>query len=218
MIKDIIMRDGKDQILYLVPAQFVNAFSHTLVIMGISALYSAASLGYYSTGTRLLEIPLIFITANVSKVCYRQISSLVAEKKPVLSLIKRIAMWLLIVSLTGFGLLYLIAPPLSEFVFGKGYSVAGEYMRCLCIMYVVRFVTASFAGLFTIFNRQNIELIINGLFVLLALLVFFLCKYLHLGIYQYLWLIGVFYAAVYAYLFIRYYLICRQYDRSIVMR
>ena len=89
-LKKTLFHTGRDQVLYLVPAQFVNSFSHALVIMSISALFSATSLGYYSAGTRLLEIPLVFITANVSKVCYRQISSLVAENKPVFGLVLRI--------------------------------------------------------------------------------------------------------------------------------
>lgn len=44
------------------------------------------------------------------------------------------------VSIMGFGTLYVIAPRLSEIVFGQGYRVAGEYIRCLCVMYAVRLV------------------------------------------------------------------------------
>ena len=215
-VKEIVFHTGRKQILYLVPAQFVNSFSHTLVVLGISSLYSASALGYYSAGTRLLEIPLVFITANVSKVCYRQISSLVAERKPIFSVIRRIALVLFLVSLAGFGLLYLIAPPVSEFVFGNGYYVAGQYMRCLCIMYVVRFVAASFAGLFTIFNKQNVELLVNGLFVFAAIACFVLSKVFNLDISSYLWLIAFTYAAVYGYLLIRYLFICKKYDRGII--
>lgn len=213
--KSTLLCKGKDQILYLVPAQFVNSFSHALVIMSISALYSASSLGYYSAGTRLLEIPLVFITANVSKVCYRQISSLVANEKPVLGLVSKISIALFIIALSGFGLLYFIAPPCAEFVFGKGYYVAGEYMRCLCVMYVVRFVAASFAGLFTIFNKQNIELLINGLFVLFAAIIYIICKRLDYSITSYLWLISICYAAVYGYLLLRYFMVCKKYDKSL---
>ena len=213
--KNVLTKKGRDQILYLVPAQFVNSFSHALVIMSISALYSASSLGYYSAGTRLLEIPLVFITANVSKVCYRQISSLVAERKPVLRLVSRISLVLFISALAGFGVLYFIAPSCAEFVFGKGYYIAGDYLRCLCIMYIVRFVAASFSGLFTIFNKQNIELFINILFVLFATLAYFSCKCLGLSITKYLWLISIGYASVYAYLILRYFKACRTYDKTL---
>lgn len=56
--KDIIIK-GKKQILYLVPAQFLNSFSSSLVILFISMLYSTEQLGYYSAGVRLLEVPMI---------------------------------------------------------------------------------------------------------------------------------------------------------------
>lgn len=214
-VKRALFKTGKGQILYLVPAQFVNSFSHALVVLSISALFSASSLGYYSAGTRLLEIPIVFLTANVSKVCYRQISSLVAENKPVFGLVSKISLVLFLVAVIGFGILFFIAPPCAEFVFGKGYYVAGEYMRCLCVMYIVRFVAASFSGLFTIFNKQSIELLINGLFVLLAAIVFFLSKHFNYSVSQYLWFISAGYAVVYAFLLIRYFKVCYKYDKTL---
>mgnify|MGYP003267774707 FL=1 len=126
-----ILGKGKNQILYLVPAQFLNNFSSALVIIFITSLYASETLGYYSAGVRLLEIPLIFIAANVSKVCYRQISEDVSLRKPTIKTLLKISAGLLGISLVGFGILYIIAPIFARFIFGPGYEVAGEYILSL---------------------------------------------------------------------------------------
>ena len=90
--KEIVLVKGKRQILFLVPAQFINSFSSSLVTISITALFSAKILGYYSAGVRILDIPIVFITSNVSKVCYQRISENVANKKPVLRTLMSVIM------------------------------------------------------------------------------------------------------------------------------
>ena len=120
---------GKKQILYLVPSQFLNSFASSLVILFISLLYSNEHLGYYSAGVRLLEVPMIFIAANVSKVLYKQISEDVNLSRNVLSKFVKTSILLFSISAISFGALYVIAPQFSRFVFGNGYGTAGEYIK-----------------------------------------------------------------------------------------
>lgn len=216
-IKGILWVKGKRQIIYLVPAQFFNSLSNTIIILSISELYSSTSLGYYSVGARLLEIPLVLITANISKVCYRQISEMVLIKKSIFPLVSRISLLLFIVSGAGFGILFLVAPVLTRIVFGDGYEIAGEYTRCLCIMYVIRFVTTSFSGLFTIFKKQNYELLINIAIVIFSILLFLFCRYCSIQIEGYLWLISVFYSLIYFVLWVGYMHICHKHDSMLVL-
>ena len=211
-IKDILFVKGKRQILYLVPAQFVNNFSSTIVVLSISELYSATTLGYYSVGVRLLEIPFVLITANISKVCYRQISEMVIHKGKIFPLFRKISLLLLVASFIGFSLLFFVAPTFSKFVFGNGYEIAGEYMRCLCLMYAVRFVATSFAGLFTIFEKQNFELFLNIAFVIIAVSLFLLCRYNNIHVEGYLWLISGFYSLIYFILWVGYACACWKND------
>lgn len=209
--KDIIFK-GKKQILYLVPAQFLNSFSSSLVILFISMLYSTAQLGYYSAGVRLLEVPMIFITANVSKVFYKQMSEDVNLHNTVLSKFYKISISLLAVSALAFGILYLIAPQFSRFVFGEGYETAGEYIKCLCLMYSFRMVATSFTGLFTIFGKQQIELCLNVLLIVAASAVYWISKSLDLQMTTFMWLISISYSVMYMVLWLGYLSLCRSHD------
>ena len=80
------------------------------------------------------------------------------------------------VSVVGFRTLYYIAPRLSEIVFGEKYEIAGEYIRCPCVMYVVRLVATSFDGVYTVFKRQNFELFLNVLLIISAVSSYLLCS------------------------------------------
>ena len=213
--KEIILIKGKRQILFLVPAQFINSFSSSLVTISITALFSAKILGYYSAGVRILDIPIVFITSNVSKVCYQRISENVSNNKPVLKTLMSVIVVLSAVSVIGFGTLYLIAPRLSEIVFGKGYRIAGEYIRCLCVMYAVRLVATSFAGVYTVFKKQNFELLLNILLIVSAGLSYMACRMLGSEVTTYLKFMNTGYTIVYLLMLFGYIVVCKNYDKKI---
>lgn len=213
--KEIVLVKGKRQTLFLVPAQFINSFSASLVTMSITVLFSAKILGYYSAGVRILDIPIVFITSNVSKVCYQRISENVANKKPVLRTLMSVIIVLSAVSIMGFGTLYVIAPRLSEIVFGQGYRVAGEYIRCLCVMYAVRLVATSFAGVYTIFKKQNFELFLNILLIVSAGVSYVVCSMFNFEVTTYLKFMNTGYTIVYLLMLLGYIVMCKNYDRKI---
>ena len=213
--KEIVLVKGKRQILFLVPAQFINSFSASLVTISITALFSAKILGYYSAGVRILDIPIVFITSNVSKVCYQRISENVANKKPVLRTLMSVIIVLSAVSIMGFGTLYVIAPRLSEIVFGQGYRVAGEYIRCLCVMYAVRLVATSFAGVYTVFKKQNFELILNILLIVSAGVSYVVCSMFNFEVITYLKFMNTGYTIVYLMMLLGYIVMCKIYDKKI---
>lgn len=213
--KEIVLVKGKRQILFLVPAQFINSFSASLVTISITALFSAKILGYYSAGVRILDIPIVFITSNVSKVCYQRISENVANKKPVLRTLMSVIIVLSALSIMGFGTLYVIAPRLSEIVFGQGYRVAGEYIRCLCVMYAVRLVATSFAGVYTVFKKQNFELILNILLIVSAGVSYVVCSMFNFEVTTYLKFMNTGYTIVYLMMLLGYIVMCKNYDKKI---
>lgn len=214
-INEIIFDKGKRQILFLVPAQFINSFSASIVTVSITALFSAKVLGYYSAGARILDIPIIFITSNVSKVCYQRISENVANKKPVLKILISVISVLSIVSILGFGILYVIAPKLAEFVFGTEYGNTGIYIRNLCIMYTVRLVATSFNGIYTVFKKQFFELVVNILLITTAILSYTLCYLFKYNEVIYLRSINIGYTVVYLLVLIGYIVVCKKYDNKI---
>lgn len=215
--KEVVFKKGRGQILYLVPGQFINSLASSFVTISITTLFSATVLGHYSAGVRLLEIPILFITSNVNKVCYQRFSENVANKRPLTKTLFSLIAVLSVIAFGGFGLLYFIAPRLSEIVFGQGYYIAGVYIKHLCLMYAIRLVATSFNGIFTIFGKQKYELGLNIALILVAAIAYAFVSKLGLDIEVYLSIIGFGYAAVYAILLTGYCVICKKFDKSLTV-
>ena len=214
-IKEVLLVDGRKQILFIVPSQFVNSFSSSLITISITALFTAEALGYYSIGTRVLEIPIIFISANVSKVCFQRICEDIREERPVSRTLFKVTLVLAACSAVAFGVIYWIAPPVCEVVFGEGYSTAGVYIQCLCLMYATRLVSSSFAGLFTAFNKQGIELLLNILLVVFSAAAFIVAVSFSLPIESFLSVVGTGYMVVYVILLISVFSCARAFDKTL---
>ena len=213
--KKIIFEKGRKQIFFLVPGQFINSFSSSLVMVYIAILFSEKELGYYSAGVRVLEIPIIFITSNVSKVCYQNISENIYNKKPILRILMSVTVVLSVISIIGFSILYFIAPKFSEIIFGEGYKIAGEYIKCMCIMYAVRLVATSFSGICILFKKQEFEFILNILLIIVAIFSYLICNAFNYSIIIYLKYINVGYAVVYLLLLVGCIILCKNYDDKI---
>lgn len=213
-IKELLFH-GRRQILYIMPAQLINSFSSSLVTMLIGTLFSATALGYYSMGVRVLEVPIMFISANVSKVCYQRICESISESLPLSKTILKLIALLAAASFSIFGIVFFVAVPLCEFVFGNGYSAAGSYIRCLCLMYALRLVATSFAGSFTAFGKQKFELLLNIALVLAALVAYALTSALSLSMEGFLTTIGLGYSLIYVCVLMGVLVCCFKFDRQL---
>ncbi|MBS4462465.1 MULTISPECIES: oligosaccharide flippase family protein [unclassified Facklamia] len=213
--KRIINEKAKGQILFLTPSQFINSFSSVLITISISELFNPKILGFYTSGLRVLEIPIIFITSNISKVLFQKLSENIANGKSIKNVFCFFTFALSILSILGFGLLYILAPSLTTIFFGKNYEGAGEYIRILIFMYGTRFIASSFSGVFTLFNKQNIELMLNLFLILTAFISYLLSTFYSLSVEQYLYLINGGFSIVYILLILLYFYFVNQYEENI---
>ena len=211
----LLKTKGKNQILYLVPAQLLNSISASFITLSISTLFSDKIVGYYSAGVRILDVPIVFITANVSKVMFQKFSENKINRRENFPIFIRVVKILGILSILGFGILYTIAPKMSEIVFGKGYYITGNYIRLLTLMYFIRFVTTSFSGVYTIYNFQRFELMLNILLIGLAIFAQFISKNNNYSVETYFRFINISYTIVYLLTFIGYFVVIKSYDKNL---
>ncbi|CAM3923706.1 lipopolysaccharide biosynthesis protein [Mesobacillus zeae] len=205
-----IYKKYKKHILYLVPAQFINSFSYTLITTSVISLFSATETGYYSISVMVLGLPLVLISNNVSRVYLQKIGKDYKEGKSVWPIYLSFIKVLGIMSAIGFSFLAIIAPNVSEFVFGNGYGEAGRYITILCFMYALRFIASSLMGGYIVFNRQRNDTIFQSLLVLSGACVYIVTKKYNLNIYEFLELISFSYGLIYMLIIINLGYICRK--------
>lgn len=188
--------EHKKQPLFSVPASFANNYSYSVLNLFVNNMYGLDMLGYYSMSFRMLGLPLSLISVNVSKVFFEKAARDYDKSGNFRKIFLSTAGILLIIAIPMVILLVLFAPQVFELFFGKGWSKAGEFVRCLAPMFGIRLVVSSLAPTMTICNKQNWELALQMLFFIASLFTYFICKGKH-DIFFFLRLISLLYSLIY---------------------
>ncbi|WP_019377581.1 lipopolysaccharide biosynthesis protein [Virgibacillus halodenitrificans] len=202
----------RKHMFYMVPSQFINTFSYTLLNFSVISLFTAKEAGFYSISYMVLGLPLVLISNNVSKVYLQNLRSLTMEGKSIWKNYVIVVGVLSILSIIGFSLLAIIAPNVTEFLFGKGYDESGKYITILCFMFAIRFIASSIMGTYVFFNKQYVDAIFQSLLVMLGLIVHFITDFLNLNIYEYLNLISISYGIIYLLILVNLGFICKNHS------
>ncbi len=193
----IKIKKYRDHIIYSVPSQFINSFSYTMIMLSIVTLFTSEEVGYYSVSVKVLGIPLILISNNLSKVYLQKISDVKRHGNSLYFIFKDTVKKLSIISFSIFSLLAFIAPFITEFIFGLGYAEAGRYITILCVMFSFRFIALSLNGTYVVVKKQHLEMTFQIILIIVGGLAFLLASIYDMNIYMYLMLISVAYSLVY---------------------
>ena len=68
--------------------------------------------------------------------------------------------------------MFWIIPILVPIVYGSGYVGAGDYIRILAPMFTIRFISSAMTTGLIVANKQLQELVLQGGFILAALITF----------------------------------------------
>jgi O-antigen/teichoic acid export membrane protein len=192
-----ILKNNRNHIKYLVPAQLINSFSYALITISVISLFSSTEAGYYAITLNVLGLPLVLITNNVSKVFLQKLGEDYRKGNPVWRTYISIVKLMGVFSILGFSVLFIIAPNITAFVFGEEYIESGKYISILSFMYAFRFVAASLVGSYVVFNKQFMDTIFQTLLVFSGIIIYFLTDIYSLSIYNYFEMISIVYGIIY---------------------
>ncbi|MFW3364859.1 lipopolysaccharide biosynthesis protein [Aerococcus viridans] len=184
-------------IIYSVPSQFLNTFSYSLIMISIVSLFSKKEVGYYSISTRVLGVPILLISYNLSKVYLKRISSHKNAKLSLFKIYLDTVKKLTIISTVIFLIISILGPLATELIFGTGYKEAGIYISILCLMFSVRLVASSLSSTFLVLEKQEAQFYLNLVFIFLGILSHIFTYIYNLDIYHYLLFISVSYSISY---------------------
>ncbi|MFP8915828.1 lipopolysaccharide biosynthesis protein [Enterococcus innesii] len=186
-----------DMIKYSFPAHFINSMSYTILNFLITALYGTETFGYYSLSFRILGLPLVLITGNMSKVFMKSSADEWNTDNTIEKTLKKYTMILLCLAIPFSLVLFLFSPQLFSILFGKNWIVTGDYVRILSIMFGVRLVVSSLMNYFIVTKNQAIELFFQSLFLVISLIIYIVSKRMNLPIESFLILISLGYSLNY---------------------
>lgn len=138
----------------------LNSASQMLPAFMLGYFFNTTIVGFYTLGHRVLSIPMTLIGQSIAQVFFPQ----AAEAKRmgyVDKLSLNVFQKLLHIGLTPTLLLVVIAPELFSCIFGKSWTVAGEYVQWLSIWLLFVFVSSPISTLFEVLERQHLGLVFN---------------------------------------------------------
>ncbi len=187
---------------YRLPAQFLLVLATKSPLLFFAWHFSVAETGQLGLAFTMLAIPMSLFGATTAKAYYGEIAKLGSKKhqqiyKVTLSITKKLFLF----ALFPFLLLLLFGPWLFENFFGDVWREAGVYASILAVYLLTQFIYTPIGnGIFNVFNKQSLVLILNILRFVLIGSVFFITYYMELSTYislgLYSLLLSVFYIIV----------------------
>lgn len=172
----------RKQPLFSTPALLANSLSYSLITIFIESLFGLETVGFYSISVSLLGLPLAVIGNNISKVFVQRASGEYAVSGTYKQTFNKTFILLLFIAIPMVLVMYFFATPLCEFIFGSEWAKSGIYIMILAPMFGVRFITSALSPAFTIIRKQQVELFLQGAFLLSNLISFFITKRMGLSV------------------------------------
>lgn len=197
--------ENMNLVKYSFPAHFVNSLSYTILNFLITSLYGTSVFGYYSLSFRVLGLPLTLVTQNVAKVFFQNASDEWNNESSIEKTLKKNSIGLCAIAIPFVLFSYFFAPNIFSIIFGENWVTTGNYVKILSFMFGIRLVVSSLMNFFIIEKKQGVELFFQSVFLIIALLIFIIVKYLKLPIHTFLILISLGYSlnyfAIYCYIY-----------------
>lgn len=154
-------KQHRRQPLISTPAIFINNFSFSIISVIIENLFGTVVLGFYSVSNRLLGMPISLVGGNVAKLFIEQASVEYRNTGKFVKAYKQSLLFLTAIAIPMFFIMFFLAPPLCEILFGKGWREAGEYIKILAPMFSFRLIGTVISQSLVVCSKQKSEIIFD---------------------------------------------------------
>jgi O-antigen/teichoic acid export membrane protein len=143
---------------YLVLAHGINSLSGQSHIILFSTFFNISIVGFLSFAQKLLGMPMSLIARSIGDVFRQEASIYYNKNKECLTIYKSTFKKLFFISVFPFILLFIMAPSIFSFVFGKDWIIAGNYAQVLVPMYFLQFITTPLSNMYLVAEKQKLDL------------------------------------------------------------
>lgn len=211
-MKEVAVEHYK-QPVYSVPANFINNLSYSALNIMVSELFGLTELAYYSMSFRMLGLPLTLVSANMSKVFFERASREYEKEGDCRKSFLMTTALLSAVAVPMVALLLWLAPGLFSIFFGSEWVAAGRYVQILAPMFGIRMVVSALTPAMSIFRKQNIELLVQVLFLVSSVIIYLFAG-VNMGIAEFLIWISAAYSVIYIFYYIIMLILCRKGEKN----
>ncbi|HHP7502469.1 TPA: type 8 capsular polysaccharide synthesis protein Cap8K [Staphylococcus aureus] len=172
--------ENKNQLVYSTPSILLNSLSFSVVVFFIGILYTNTEVGIYGMAIRVLGIPVTIISLGLSKIFMQQANDYYIEHGNFRNLLLKFSSTLVIVSIILYVPLYLFSEELVNILLGHGWVDAIIVIKIVIPLFVIRLIVSTVSLSVIVLQKQQLELILQALFLIGATATFVISKMLNL--------------------------------------
>lgn len=172
--------ENKNQLVYSTPSILLNSLSFSVVVFFIGILYTNTEVGIYGMAIRVLGIPVTIISLGLSKIFMQQANDYYIEHGNFRNLLLKFSSILVIVSIILYVPLYLFSEELVNILLGYSWVDAITVIKIVIPLFVIRLIVSTVSLSVIVLQKQQLELILQALFLIGTTVTFVISKMLNL--------------------------------------
>lgn len=172
--------ENKNQLVYSTPSILLNSLSFSVVVFFIGILYTNTEVGIYGMAIRVLGIPVTIISLGLSKIFMQQANDYYIEHGSFRNLLLKFSSILVIVSIILYMPLYLFSEELVNILLGYSWVDAITVIKIVIPLFVIRLIVSTVSLSVIVLQKQQLELILQALFLIGTTVTFVISKMLNL--------------------------------------
>lgn len=172
--------ENKNQLVYSTPSILLNSLSFSVVVFFIVILYTNTEVGIYGMAIRVLGIPVTIISLGLSKIFMQQANDYYIERGNFRNLLLKFSSTLVIVSIILYVPLYLFSEELVNILLGHSWVDAITVIKIVIPLFVIRLIVSTVSLSVIVLQKQQLELILQALFLIGTTVTFVISKMLNL--------------------------------------
>ncbi|HDB8567572.1 TPA: type 8 capsular polysaccharide synthesis protein Cap8K [Staphylococcus aureus] len=172
--------ENKNQLVYSTPSILLNSLSFSVVVFCIGILYTNTEVGIYGMAIRVLGIPVTIISLGLSKIFMQQANDYYIEHGNFRNLLLKFSFILVIVSIILYVPLYLFSEELVNILLGHSWVDAITVIKIVIPLFVIRLIVSTVSLSVIVLQKQQLELILQALFLIGTTATFVISKMLNL--------------------------------------
>ncbi|WP_174831172.1 type 8 capsular polysaccharide synthesis protein Cap8K [Staphylococcus aureus] len=172
--------ENKNQLVYSTPSILLNSLSFSVVVFFIGILYTNTEVGIYGMAIRVLGIPVTIISLGLSKIFMQQANDYYIERGHFRNLLLKFSSTLVIVSIILYVPLYLFSEELVNILLGHSWVDAITVIKIVIPLFVIRLIVSTVSLSVIVLQKQQLELILQALFLIGTTVTFVISKMLNL--------------------------------------
>ncbi|SUJ45026.1 polysaccharide biosynthesis family protein [Staphylococcus aureus] len=172
--------ENKNQLVYSTPSILLNSLSFSVVVFFIGILHTNTEVGIYGMAIRVLGIPVTIISLGLSKIFMQQANDYYIEHGNFRNLLLKFSFILVIVSIILYVPLYLFSEELVNILLGHSWVDAITVIKIVIPLFVIRLIVSTVSLSVIVLQKQQLELILQALFLIGTTATFVISKMLNL--------------------------------------